>query len=55
MTSVNRVKATGLVLIAMVLLFAIAHLLGVTTGWRGTLTNVGGAGNACTCSHRIEP
>ena len=55
MTLATRVKLIGLVLIATVVLFAIAHWLGAKPAERGVLTNVGGADNECTCSQRIEP
>jgi hypothetical protein len=54
-TLASRLKPIGLVLIATVVVFAVAHWLGAKPARRGTLTKVGGAGNACTCSHRIEP
>lgn len=55
MTLATRVKPIGLVLIAIVVVFAIAHWHGEKPAAPRTLTNVGGTGNACTCSYRIEP
>ena len=55
MTLATRVKPIGLVLCAIVVVLAIAHWLGETPAVQRTLTNVGGTGNACTCSYRIEP
>ena len=55
MTLASRIKAIGVALTATVVVFAISHWLGAKPADRATLTHVGGTGNACTCTHRIEP
>jgi len=51
----TRAWPIGLALLALVTAIVVARWLFSEPAARGMFANVGGAGNACTCSHRIEP